>query len=153
MIRMKLDKLKSYFKPELVERAADRAAFQSLRKFGSFVRRTAKTSIKAAGKRRQVSRPGQPPRSITGLLKRLIFFIIEPEKQNVVIGPALANSKSNVRNDGTIPETLERGGRVTFLARKKRKARTVTIAPRPFMGPAMEKELPKWKGIWADSIK
>lgn len=153
MIGIRLDKAKSYFRETVVAQAAGKANVKALAKFGSFVRRTAKSSIKPAGKKRKVSLPGEPPRSITGLLKKPLFFIVEPREQNVVIGPILANNKATAKNDGTVPETLEHGGRVTYPARGNRKRRTVKVAPRPYMGPAMEKEKPQWAKLWADSVK
>jgi hypothetical protein len=37
--------------------------------------------------------------------------------------------------------------------RGRRTVRTVTIAARPFIGPAMTQELPKLPGMWANSVK
>ena len=56
----------------------------SCRGSDEFVRTTAQHSIR---KRKSVSRPGQPPSSHVGTLRRLIFFAYEPAKKNVMIGP------------------------------------------------------------------
>ncbi len=157
MIGIKIDKVKGlFFDAPKVMRSVDRATRQVLSKFGSFVRRTAKSSIR---KRKKASAPGSPPSSHTGLLKRFIYFAYEPEKQSVIIGPA----KLNAKEAGT-PERLERSGGPTTIVNRVfrrrdgrnrivKKTRTIQIAPRPFMGPAMNKELPKLSAMWRDSVK
>jgi len=103
------------------------------------VRTTARSSIR---RRKVVSRPGQPPSSHTGLLKRFIFFGYDPARHSVVIGPvALA------RSDGKAPSLLEHGGM------SRRAGRAVRYRRRPFMGPAMTKELPGLPKLWRDSVR
>ena len=118
-----------------------------LSKFGAFVRRGAKSSIR---KRKAPSVPGKPPSSHTGLLKRLIFFGYQREKRSVVIGPARLNQKI-----GDAPEALEYGGTSTVVEglRGSRRKRRVQIKARPYMGPAFKKEQPKLPAMWRDSVK
>ena len=125
----------------------DRGTRRVLSKFGAFVRRGAKSSIR---KRKQASVPGRPPSSHTGLLKRLIFFGYQREKRSVVIGPARLNQKI-----GDAPEALEYGGTSTVVEglRGKRRKRRVRIKARPYMGPAFRKEQPKLPVMWRDSVK
>lgn len=132
----------SFFDAQKVIDATDKAERQVLSKFGAFVRRTARTSIR---KRRKTSKPGSPPSSHTGLLKRNIFFAYEKSRNSVVIGPISLNKS------GDAPELLEYGGRAT--RRINGKSRRVTYKPRPYMGPAMAANLPALPGMWADSIK
>jgi phage gpG-like protein len=128
-----------FFDREKVVRAVDKSTRQVLSKFGAFVRRTAKQSIR---KRKTTAPAGQPPSSHTGLLKRFIFFGYEPQRRSVVIGPERLDQKNT-----DAPHTLEYGGRTTVD--KKR----VKISARPFMGPAFEKEKPTLPSMWKDSVK
>lgn len=125
----------------------DKATRRVLSRFGAFVRRGAKSSIR---KRKAPSVPGRPPSSHTGLLKRLIFFGYERQKRSVVIGPARLNQKV-----GDAPEALEYGGTSTVVEglRGKRRKRSVQIKARPYMGPAFKKEQPKLPAMWRNSVK
>lgn len=156
-----------FFDRQAVRSAVDRATRRVLSRFGAYVRRGAKSSIR---KRKRVSEPGKPPSSRTGLLKKFIFFGYEPDTQSVVIGPVRLNS-----TPGTAPELLEHGGVVRVKRgrwmRRGRPGRgaqgrftdapwemvtagtALRYAPRPYMGPALARELPKLPGMWADSIK
>ena len=132
------------FDRQAVLSAVDRARLAVLSKFGAFVRQTARQSIV---KRKAVSVPGQPPRSHTGLLKRLIFFGYDPATKSVVIGPAPM---------GATPEALpalEYGGATVVKPHGRFKGtRRVIITARPFMGPALEKEQSKLPSLWLDSV-
>ncbi len=144
MIGFKLSKAKSlFFDRAKVTSAVDAATRKVLSRFGAYVRRTAKSSIR---KRKKSAPPSSPPSSHTGLLRRFIFFAYDPAKQSVVIGPTALNAKN-----ADAPETLEHGGR-TALEVGKRKKR-ITIKARPFMGPAYKKEEPKLPQMWQDSAK
>ena len=141
MIDMKFKQM--FFTSKAVLSATDRATRRVLSKFGAYVRRTAKSSIR---KRKAISRPGSPPSSHTGLLKRFILFGYDPAKRSVVIGPLRLTRGGR----GDAPRALEEGGtsRTVRRGRKKR----VKIKARPFMGPAMEKEKPKLPQMWRDSV-
>jgi hypothetical protein len=136
-----------FFDRSAVFDRADRATRKVLSRFGAYVRRTAKGSIRF---RHKASDPGKPPNSHTTLLRRFIFFSYEPMERSVVIGPARLNQKV-----GNAPEALEYGGPSTDLVglRRERRRRTVYIRPRPYMGPAFEKEKPNLPGMWQDSIQ
>ena len=54
-------------------------------------------------------------------------------------------------NRGEAPSILEYGGQTTVQGNKKKTR--VRIRPRPFMGPAFEKEKPNLPSMWKDSIK
>ena len=133
-----------FFDSAKVVRSVDKSTRKVLSKFGAFVRRTAKQSIR---KRKKVSTPGKPPSSHTGLLKRFIFFGYDHKKMSVVIGPARLTDN----NRGAAPSILEFGG--TALVKGKKRKKNVTIQPRPFMGPAFEKEKPGLPSMWKDSVK
>lgn len=129
-----------FFDSAKVTSSVDKGTRKVLSKFGAFVRRTAKGSIR---KRKKSAPAGQPPSSHTGHLKKFIFFGYEPQKKSVVIGPALLTDN----NRGDAPSVLEYGGRT------KIKKKNVTISARPFMGPAFEKEKPLLPSMWKDSVK
>lgn len=133
-----------FFDSPKVVRAVDKSTRKVLSKFGAFVRRTAKQSIR---KRKKSSAPGSPPSSHTGLLKRFIFFGYDPQKRSVVIGP----TRLTENNRGEAPSILEYGGRTTVNSGTKKTR--VRIRPRPFMGPAFEKEKPNLPSMWKDSVK
>ena len=127
-----------FFDRGSVLRAADRAALRVLSRFGAFVRRRARTSIR---KRKAISLPGSPPSSHVGTLRELILFAFDAIRRSVVIGPVLFRAGSEAAN------LLEEGGTAT------RKGKTLTYRARPYMGPAFREELAKLPPSWRDSIK
>jgi len=114
---------------------------RNLSKAGAFIRRSAKSSIR---KRKRISRPGEPPSSHEGSLRRLIYFGYEPNRETVVIGPVRFGA-------GKAPALLERGGRTRL--KRGNKVRIARYRPRPFMGPALQREAPKLAPLWERSIK
>ena len=75
-----------------------------LSKFGAFVRRTAKGSIRD---RREPAPPGSPPSSHTGLLKKFIFFGYDAGARSVVVGPARLDRRG--RGDAPANAILAQG--------------------------------------------
>jgi len=141
-------KFSMFFDKAPVLRAVARAERQVLSKAGAFVRRRAKGLVR---KRKRVSRPGEPPSSHAGHLRRLIFFGYDRAASSVVIGPLRFGQ-------GEAPALLEFGGIVT----RERKAgrgrtmgarRTMRYRPRPFMGPALEAETPNFPSLFKDCIR
>jgi hypothetical protein len=147
MLRMKNVSLDMFFDTDRVKKSADAATRKVLSKAGSFIRTTAKHSIR---QRKKPSAPGQPPSSHSGLLKRFIFFGYDEARKTVVVGPMRLNQKI-----GAAPEALEHGGESEIVEglRGKRRKRKVRVRARPFMGPAMEQEIPKFPSLWANSVK
>lgn len=143
-----------FFDREKVINAVDRATRRVLSKFGAFVWRRAKSSIR---KRKKASKAGQPPSSHSGLLKDLIFFSFDPAATSVVIGPTLINRPTGA------PEILEYGGEAEirgsqFRTRqgkvvREKTTRKIKIQPRPYMGPAFEAEKPGLPAMWANSVR
>jgi hypothetical protein len=142
MIGFEVTKL--FFDKKAVAEKVDKTTRRVLSRFGAFVRRTAKSSIR---KRKNPSPPGQPPSSHTGLLKKFIFFGYEPQKRSVVIGPVRLTQNGR----GEAPSLLEYGG-IGSVVRHGQK-RSAFIRERPFMGPAFEKELPQVSSLWKHSIR
>lgn len=147
MLRMKTVSVDMFFDRAKVVRAVDKATRVVLSKAGAFVRTAARSSIRS---RKRSSQPGEPPSSHSGLLKRLILFGYDRRRQTVVIGPMKLNQKV-----GNAPEALEHGGTSVVVEglRRRRRRRRVRIRARPFMGPAMVKEAPKFPKLWANSVR
>lgn len=169
MLKFKVNAAKSQFFGKAVTAGVDRATVRVLSRFGAFIRTAARGLIRSS---RKSSRPGAPPKSHTGILKRFLFFVFDSARRSVVIGPAKTNQV------GTQPEALESGGETQVLealnpvtgkwrrkdmrfrrtdnggqATWETRKRTVKIEARPFMGPAYAKEAPKLPGMWRDSVK
>jgi len=147
---MKTVSIDMFFDPQRVVRPAEAAHRKQLIQAGAFVRTAARSSIRS---RRRVSAAGQPPSSHTGLLKRFIFFGSDPARQSVIVGPMALNSKG-----GSGPETLsalEHGGSSTYVEgiRQRRRKKRIRVAARPFMGPALAQEAPKFPGLWKNSVR
>ena len=136
----------SHFDTKKIIRAAERAERRVGTKAGAFVRRGAKSSIR---KSKKVSKPGRPPRSHSGQLKTLLLFGYDAGSKTTVVG------FKPTRSGGAIPQALEKGGttKVTIRKRGRKVTRTVRIAKRPTLVPALEKERSKLPGRWANSIK
>ena len=151
---------KMFFDRPAVIAALDKRTHTVLLRFGAYVRTTAKRSIKQApflakkerGEertdfRKKYSKPGQPPFSRSGKLKKFISFGYDPAKRSVVIGPERLFGKRK----GDAPSLLEYGGTASVkIGKKKRNAR---YSARPYMGPAFNKEQVKLPALWRDSIK
>lgn len=81
------------------------------------------------------SKPGSAPSDVTGTLKRGIEFAADLERDSMVAGPAIADTKNP-----DAPSVLEYGGR-TELTYGPDIGDTVTVAPRPVTHPAFESAL------------
>lgn len=159
--------LKRFFfdRKEVIDRIGKKKA-RILSKFGSFVRRNARS--KQLRRRKKVSPAGQPPsvhsRDKVATLKNILFGL-EPNRNTVVIGPVGLG-----RSGRAIPGTLEFGGSVRVREKKVGKqwrnigqrqarpgqptrVRVANYEPRPFMLPALEQEAPKFPGLWANTIR
>lgn len=132
-----------FFDTLAVTSRVDSGTRKVLSKFGAFVRTSARHSIR---KRKAVSRPGDPPSSHVGLLRKLIYFGYDPSRKSVVIGPTPLHGTAEA------PPLLEYGGKARRRGRKGRPV-MATYRARPFMGPAFEQEKPKLPAMWAGSIK
>ena len=156
----------SFFDSAKVLRAVDRANRKNLSKAGAFVRTRARSSLR---RRKKVSVAGQPPsvhsRDTFATLKNILFGYDE-RTRGVVVGPVAVNG-----NKDRVPELMEKGGHAlrkgtyaierTKRGRQKKKltfqrirnARSVHYEQRPFMGPALARELPHILPLWRDSVK
>ncbi len=92
------------------------------------------------------SKPGRPPhRHSDPQLYKRTFFAFDPASRSVVIGPeGFSRSKA--------PNVLEFGGTVRVPLRGGG-VENAPVAPRPYMGPALQKNLPKMAEPWANSLR
>jgi hypothetical protein len=130
-----------------VVKAADRQTQRVFSKWGAYARRNAKGLIR---KFKKPAKPGHPPHSHNGLLKKFIFFAWDPSRRSVVMGPAKLNGTI-----GDAPHALEYGGQssVRVGRRGHKHIEKVTIAKRPYIGPAAEKTNKELPDLWANSLK
>lgn len=176
MLNMKINQAKTFFDSKKVTTPMERAEIRALGKIGSYIRRTARSSMRKArmkkvseltdeerriydirvaawkrngseGKRPRrplaPSRPGEPPRTITGYIRKFLFFVVDKRKRNVVVGPAKIN-----RPSVDALQALEFGGRS-----KSYDGDAVQIKARPFMRPALKAEQGKFQALFADAIR
>lgn len=171
-----------FFDRAAVLSRVDAANVKLLSKAGAYIRRTAKGLIRKVGKKGTPSAPGSPPKSRVGLLKDRIFFIYDDASRSVLIGPDAMSMKYRHGDGkpvrGTVPEVLESGGEIgvaeyqtttkagedvwlpsrsigynaAILKGKPTRIRVVTIAARPYMQPAYEKNADKFPKLWAGQI-
>lgn len=179
---MTLDVAKGYFFDRAkVIRAVDAKSHKAMRHLSLYIRKVAVSSIKKAGKAggpNFYSKPGKPPKSHTGTLKKFIFAVYSPEKYSAVVGPARVAIKPYVVpvTQPTVPALLEFGGtgrstQPTYYyvntgrkkvdkrgrVRKKDHYESIRIPPglrqyaaRPYMRPALAKAIksPQMQSVW-----
>lgn len=138
----------SFFDIAKVQSAAARLEAKAQSKFGAFVRRRMRSSIRY---RKERSTPGSPPSAHKDKrfggkspLRELIFFARDPNTNSVVIGPLVFGPRG--------AKALEQGGTVTVKKKGKAPA-AVTIAPRPFAKPAGDAEAAKFGDIIKGLVK
>ncbi len=90
----------------------DQANRRALSRYGNYVRVAARRSIR---RRKSPSKPGNPPRNVTGLLKAGIMYGLDSTSKSVIIGAA------KIAGGSDVPETLEYGS--AFPRREKNVAR------------------------------
>jgi hypothetical protein len=134
-----------FFDRQVVIRAVDKAKRRTLSRAGAFIRQSARTSIRP---RRGTSRPGNPPYSHEGSLRRFILFGYDPQTESVVVGPV--GFRRSIA-----PHVLEFGGMTSAPRWWKRsgKSKRIRIKRRPFMGPALERERDKLPWLWESSVR
>ena len=158
----------SFFDSEKVLKKLDAQTRRSLSKCGAFVRQTAKSSIKYGTKSAPAGSPPTARRSKafvrttknkktgavksrpTSPLKELIYFAYDDTARSVVIGPALFRQSKT--KGYLVPTVLEKGGSVLVVS-SDGVVKPATIAPRPFMNPALMKEMPKFQGTFKNILR
>ena len=168
-VTMKVKNL--FFDRKAVEQEIGKDTARALSKIGAFVRRRAIGSLR---RRKKISAPGTPPsvhsKDKFASLKN-ILFAYDRERQSVVIGPVKLN-QVNLSPFGlgnlTVPHLHEFGGAIaiqevstdrgrTWRRRDLRRGqkpwmqfrtRQAQYPSRPFMGPALAAEAPKFPSLW-----
>lgn len=101
---------RAFFDSEGVMRRLSAGERRLFVRYGGAVRTIARRSMRPGGKKGVSAKPGEPPRTHEGSLRRLLFFAYEPESHSVVVGPAKFKSKAGGAGGKTVPEILEYGG-------------------------------------------
>lgn len=171
-----------FFDSEKVIRAVKKSERANLSKAGAFVRTTARRSMRLQRKKRpsdlgpedrrayearaararangeplpylgrMSAPPGKPPGMKAGHLRDYLFFAWDQSTRSVVVGPMRLRQRSPVAGIMSIPEVLEKGG--TSWAGTLEKPRKIVVAARPYMQPALLKEMPKFPDLWRNSVK
>ena len=86
-----------------------------------------------------------PPRNL-----RLILFGFEAATASVIVGPAAFQNRSGERN---VPSILEFGGRTKITDYPGGPKKLITVAPRPYMAPALAAEAPKFPDLFRNSVR
>ena len=145
--------------PKKVNRATDKGAYKSLRHAAFSIRKSAIASMEFA---LGPSKPGTPPHRHTGRLARSILVAQEEGSDEVFVGASGHRVKAGRRPEW-LARMLEHGG--TYPVRKKRKTRgrpkkgeapqpirTITFPARPFMQPALQRNLARFHREWKGAI-
>lgn len=112
-----------------VKKKADQASFKSLGHAGGTIRKTAYRSIR---KRKNPSRPGSPPSSPTGRLRRSFRYEVDRRTPGVVVGPVneIAGRLWNLHEFGGIANAQDRRLPSRSRQRTQEDARLVRPAER-----------------------
>lgn len=160
-------KLRYFFdRPEVIAKLqkAERIALSGT---GAYAMTLVRRSMRPGGKSGLNSKPGEPPRWHTKLLRDHILFAYDEAKNSVVVGPRVLNG----RKTRYVPALLQFGGKTVvdekvLVETRKLRGRgrkeiwkstgrriTARIAPRPYVGPAArttwEPILAKWRDLIA----
>ena len=148
--------------PRSLLKATNKAAYKTLRHAAFSIRTSAIESMRWG---HNPSLPGHPPTARTGRLRGSIL-VSQDEKGEIVVGP----SYHRVRRGGRPPwlaEMLEHGGtynvRLRQWGRQKRRRgrpskgdevlrRPITYPARPFMQPALQRNLARFHREWKGAI-
>lgn len=182
LITMKMHGAKSlFFDRNKIVKGLGKARRKFLLKAGAFVRVSARSSIRKRKKSSQPGQP--PSSHEGTLRKFLLFGLQERgANSSVLVGPIKTNQIFYDGNGepvtGTVPEALEHGGQITigeiqlpsngkwirddkrygnrassWRHKARRRKRTATIQPRPFMQPALKANQSKFPGLWRGQFK
>lgn len=108
----------TFFDQDLVNRAVERGFRRQMMRWGSLSRGIARRSMRRT---KSASRPGEPPRSHKGYLKKFLFFSYSARDKSVVVGPTPLPGQSR----GRVPPLLEEGGTTALVPNPRRVERRV----------------------------
>lgn len=162
---------KSFFTSKAVVNRTNKSERVVLSRFGSFVRTTARTSMRPGGKKNAISRAGQPPRTHVGLLRKLLYFGYDFSRRSVVVGPlkfggSIGNGVPRLLEEGGTRRTKKRNIYVKRGVRRGQGGRFVSggskqmeigglmkYRPRPYMEPALKRNLPQLPQLWRNAVR
>lgn len=147
-----------------VQAAVDKTVPKTLMKFGAFVWKRARTSLKYGERpsrvgspptvhrtmtRKKINRKGVLTNQSVSPLRESVLFAFDAAKTSVVIGAARLPGKRN-----QAPKALEYGGESLIkVIGGHGKTKSATIRRHPFMQPAFQAELPGFAQLWANSVR
>ena len=176
-VGFKFDKARSFFSSDAVKAAVDEVERKNQAQAAGSIRTSAQRLQKYGTKPANAGDPPTAHRDGRGpLMRKRLFFAFELRTRSTIIGPerlgsgdaleAMEQGKS-VRRTVVVKSTawpmspkqreaFERLKAERRLPRRK-SPRTVTktfrVDARPFMRPALARNLDKVSGVWADSVK
>ena len=136
----------AFFDRPAVLNSVSQAERKTLSRAGAFVRRTARSSMR---RRKKASQPGQPPSVKQGQLKKFLFFSWDQQTRSLVVGPELLSRRAGA----PVPSLMESGGVVRWTKRRTGESRQSKILPRPFMAPALDKNLSALPEAWRNALR
>jgi hypothetical protein len=138
MLKGALYNVAASFDAQKVERAVTRATLGALKRVGGRIRLTGRRSIR---RREGPSRPGRPPHTQTGFLKDDILYRLDAPVESVVAGPWRSPWLNMLHEfGGRGKRTPSHGGGWG------------SYPARPFMGPALEKNIDHIPDEWRDTV-
>lgn len=133
-------------------KAAARVLMRAIRKQLATKASVERRSFTGGGVRSEPSAPGEAPRSVTGQLRRSVGTEVVGGIRRV--GPA--RFVGRLLEEG-VDTTVQKTPSGRAFGKRKRKSgasrRTLRIAPRPFMGAALEEALPKMEGEMVSALQ
>lgn len=177
-VGFKFDKARSFFSSDAVKAAVDEVERKNQAQAAGFIRTSAQRSQKYGTKPANAGDPPTAHRDGRGpLMRKRLFFAFELRTRSTIIGPerlgsgdaleAMEQGKSVRRtifvSDRRAARPMTDKQRAGFerimqwkhLNRKRRNVvvKTFRVEARPFMRPALARNLDKVSGVWADSVK
>lgn len=166
MIELKASLEKLDLRLEKMQSAVDRAEKRVLMKFGAYVRKRDKSSLRyrkkpsSAGsppsvhrsegftKRKKNRKTGAVSRQPSSPLRELIFFAYDAGTKTVVIGPVMFKGS---KAGGGVARTIEEGGTGPGISDGRRIMKRYQA--HPHTGPAFQAELPKVASMFKNQIR
>lgn len=159
----------AFFDSPLVKRLSNQGAVRALYRIAGYTNRVMKNSVRYTTKpesspaggpafaRRSDGFKRSHTNKKTGVVKtrptspykELMQFGLDPERLSAVVGPA--EFRAAAKKAYKAPEALEKGGTVTI--KRGTKISRITIRPRPTANLALKKSVPKFPGMFRDTIR
>lgn len=151
MIGFRLNTTKTFFAPERVMAATDRAARRVMNKWGGGVKIRMRRSIR---RRKRASRPGEPPSAHApgGSGLKYIRYSYNARRRSVLVGVVRNDSPRLYGQRQTVPELHELGGVVSVLGRDGR-VRPGNYPKRPIAKPVFDEQYPRLPEMYRNAVR